>query len=235
VVTITTRKKSRRNGDDRCPECGSGNLIHDEYSGEIICSRCGLVIKDSIMNDGPEWRAFTPGEKETRSRVGIPMSFAVHDKGLATVIGRIGKDAYGRSISLNTKLQMLRLRKWQIRSRVHSSSDRNLAQAMAELDRLCDKLRIPSSIKEKAALTYRKALDEGLVRGRSISAIAAAALYAACRITQTPRTLNEITKQSTIGKKEIARCYRLILKNLNIQMPKPNAQLRILRFLRMRR
>lgn len=226
-MTIKTAKKSRRNGDDRCPECGSGNLIHDEYSGEIICSECGLVIKDSIINDGPEWRAFTPGEKETRSRVGVPMSFAVHDKGLATVIGRIGKDAYGRSISLNTKLQMLRLRKWQIRSRVHSSSDRNLAQAMAELDRLCDKIRIPSSIKEKAALIYRKALGEGLVRGRSISAIAAAALYAACRITQTPRTLNEITKQSIIEKKEIARCYRLILKDLNIQMPKPSAQLRI--------
>lgn len=180
-----------------------------------------------MVNDGPEWRAFTPGEKESRSRVGVPLSFAVHDKGLTTVIGRIGKDAYGRSIPLKTKLQMLRLRKWQIRSRVHSSTDRNLAQAMAELDRLCDKLHISSNIKERAAVIYRKALDSGLVRGRSISAIAAASLYAACRITQTPRTLREITYQSPIDKKDIARCYRLMLKDLNIQMPKPDAQLRV--------
>lgn len=227
MITIKPHHKIRRSGEDHCPECGSKNLIHDEESGEIICGGCGLVIKESMVNEGPEWRAFTPGEKESRSRVGVPISFAVHDKGLTTVIGRIGKDAYGRSIPLNTKLQMLRLRKWQIRSRVHSSTDRNLAQAMAELDRLCDKLHISSNIKERAAVIYRKALDSGLVRGRSISAIAAASLYAACRITQTPRTLREITKQSTMDKKDIARCYRLILKDLNIQMPKPNAQLRV--------
>ena len=226
-MAINPRLKNRRSGDDHCPECGSGNLIHDEDSGEIICGGCGLVLKESMINDGPEWRAFTPGEKESRSRVGVPLSFAVHDKGLTTVIGRIGKDAYGRSIPLNTKLQMLRLRKWQIRSRVHSSTDRNLAQAMAELDRLCDKLHISSNIKERAAVIYRKALDSGLVRGRSISAIAAASLYAACRITQTPRTLREITHQSPIERKDIARCYRLMLKDLGIQMPKPDAQLRV--------
>ncbi len=226
-MTIKPRIKTRRTGEDRCPECGSVNLIHDEESGEIICGNCGLVINESIMNEGPEWRAFTPSENESRSRVGIPLSFAVHDKGLTTVIGRIGKDAYGRSIPLNTKLQMLRLRKWQIRSRVHSSTDRNLAQAMAELDRLCDKLHIASNIKERAAVIYRKALDSGLVRGRSISAIAAASLYAACRITQTPRTLREISGQSPMERKDIARCYRLMLKDLSIQMPKPNAQLRV--------
>jgi len=227
VITIKSRLKNRRDGEDRCPECGSGNLIQDEDSGEIICGNCGLVIRDTMVNDGPEWRAFTPGEKDSRSRIGVPLSFAVHDKGLTTVIGRIGKDAYGRNIPLNTKLQMLRLRKWQIRSRVHSSTDRNLAQAMAELDRLCDKLHIPANIKERAAVIYRKALEEGLVRGRSISAIAAASLYAACRITQTPRTLREITKQSPIDKKDIARCYRLMLKDLNMQMPKPDAQTRV--------
>jgi transcription initiation factor TFIIB len=202
-------------------------MIHDEESGEIICGSCGLVLRDTIINEGPEWRAFTQSEKDSRSRVGVPISFAVHDKGLTTVIGRIGKDAYGRSIPLNTKLQMLRLRKWQIRSRVHSSSDRNLAQAMAELDRLCDKLKIMASIKERAAIIYRKALEQGLVRGRSISAITAASLYAACRVTQTPRTLREITSQSPIDKKDIARCYRLMLKNMNLQMPKPDAQTRI--------
>lgn len=210
-----------------CPECKSTNIVSDLDSGEVICGNCGLVIKESILNEGPEWRAFTPMEKESRSRVGIPLSFAVHDKGLTTIIGRIGRDAFGRQIPINTKLQMLRLRKWQIRSRVHSSADRNLAQAMAELDRLCDKLHIPAGIKEKAAVIYRKSLDKGLVRGRSISAIAAASLYASCRITQTPRTLREISEQSPINKKDIARCYRLMLRELEIQMPKPDAQLRV--------
>src|SRR3990170_2156888 len=214
-----SKGKENLMNDDVCPECGSRTIINDEESGEIICSGCGLVLTESTINKGPEWRAFTQSEKESRSRVGVPVSFSVHDKGLTTMIGRVGRDAFGRKIPLKTKLQMLRLRKWQIRSRVHSSVDRNLAQAMAELDRLTDKLHIPPPIKEKAAVVYRKALDKGLVRGRSISAISAAALYAACRASGTPRTLREIAEASLVDKKDVARCYRLLLRELEVHMP----------------
>jgi len=204
---------------DKCPECGSINLVHDYDTGETICGDCGLVIQDVMMDKGPEWRAFTQEEKESRSRVGIPTSYSVHDKGLSTAIDRIDRDAFGRKLPLSTRLQMWRLRKWQIRSRVHSSIDRNLAQAMTELDRLSDKVSVPAAVKEKAAVIYRKALDEGLVRGRSIAAIAAASLYAACRITGTPRNLREVSEASLVNKKDVARCYRLLLRELNIRMP----------------
>ena len=204
---------------DRCHECGSINLIHDYDTGETVCGTCGLVLHEQMMDKGPEWRAFTQEEKESRSRVGIPTSYSVHDKGLSTAIGRVDRDAFGRKLPLTTRLQMWRLRKWQIRSRVHSSVDRNLAQAMSELDRLSDKVYIPGPVKEKAAVVYRKSLDKGLVRGRSIAAIAAAALYAACRTTETPRTLREIADASLVDKKDVARCYRLLLRELDIHMP----------------
>jgi transcription initiation factor TFIIB len=203
----------------RCPECGSGSLVEDYDQGEIICQQCGLVINENVLNQGPEWRAFTKEEKEERGRVGIPTSFSIHDKGLSTVIEQVNRDSYGRRLPLDRRLEMLRLRKWQIRTRVHSSIDRNLAQAMAELDRLADKIHIPSSTKERAAVIYRKALENGLVRGRSIAAIAAAAVYAACRASETPRTLKEVAGASRIGKKDVARCYRLLLRELNLKMP----------------
>jgi len=211
--------RQKQTQKDKCPECGSTNLVHDYETGETICGDCGLVIREHMMDKGPEWRAFTQEEKESRSRVGIPTSYSVHDKGLSTAIGRVDRDAFGRKLPLSTRLQMWRLRKWQIRSRVHSSVDRNLAQAMAELDRLSDKAYIPSSVKEKAAVVYRKALDKGLVRGRSIAAIAAASLYAACRQTGTPRSLREISEASLVDKKDVARCYRLLIRELDIHMP----------------
>jgi len=204
---------------DKCPECSSTNLVHDYDTGETVCGDCGLVLNEQMMDKGPEWRAFTQEEKASRSRVGVPTSYSVHDKGLSTAISQIDRDAFGRKLPLRTRLQMWRLRKWQIRSRVHSSIDRNLAQAMAELDRLSDKVYIPGPIKEKAAVIYRKALDKGLVRGRSIAAIAAAALYAACRGTGTPRTLREVAEASLVEKKDVARCYRLLLRELDVQMP----------------
>ena len=204
---------------DKCPECSSKNLVHDNDTGETICGDCGLVVYEQMMDKGPEWRAFTSEEKASRSRVGMPTSYSIHDKGLSTTISQVDRDAFGRKLPMSTRLQMWRLRKWQIRSRVHSSIDRNLAQAMGELERLSSMISISPPIKEKAAVAYRKALDKGLVRGRSINAIAAAALYAACRKSGSPRTLSEIAKASLVNKKDVARCYRLLLQELDFHMP----------------
>jgi transcription initiation factor TFIIB len=204
---------------EKCPECTSKKLVHDYDAGETICGDCGLVLYEQTLDKGPEWRAFTQQEKASRSRVGAPTSYSIHDKGLSTTISQVDRDAFGRKLSIATRLQMWRLRKWQIRSRVHSSIDRNLAQAMSELDRLSGTMALSPQIKEKAAVIYRRALDKSLVRGRSINAIAAAALYAACRTSGTPRTLREIAEASLVNKKDVARCYRLILQELEVHMP----------------
>ncbi len=204
---------------EKCPECTSKNLVHDYDSGETICGDCGLVVYEQMMDKGPEWRSFTLQEKASKSRVGSPTSYSIHDKGLSTTISQVDRDAFGRKLPMSTRLQMWRLRKWQIRSRVHSSTDRNLAQAMSELERLSSKVSVSPPIREKAALIYRKALDKGLVRGRSINAIAAAALYAACRKTGSPKTLSEIAHASIVDKKDVARCYRLLLQELDFHMP----------------
>jgi transcription initiation factor TFIIB len=175
------------------------------------------------MDTSPEWRAFTPEERVSKSRVGAPTHYFIQDKGLSTTLGPIGRDAYGRKLSFSTKRKMWRLKKWQIRAQMRTSIARNLAQAMSELERLSEKLSAAKSVKERAALIYRKALDKGLVQGRSIAAIAAASLYAAFRDTGTPRHLNEVSKVSSAKRKEIARCYRLILRELEITMPTPDS------------
>ncbi|MHA1311529.1 MAG: transcription initiation factor IIB [Candidatus Helarchaeota archaeon] len=201
-----------------CPECKSTELIKDRTRGDTICSNCGLVILEKEIDQGPEWRSFD-AEQEKRRRTGSPMTYTVHDKGLSTMISWDNKDSYGKKISPKMKSQIFRLRKWQIRSRVYSSMDRNLALAMSELDRLSSQLNIPRSIKESTAVLYRKATEEKLIRGQSIEAMIAASLYCVCRIRHVPRTLDEIATRSYVHKKEIGRCYRLILKKLNLKIP----------------
>jgi transcription initiation factor TFIIB len=213
----------------KCPDCGSTDYWSDKDRGEAGCSKCGRVFDDEYtkliigMNQGPEWRAFTQQEKDSRSRVGTPTSYSVYDKGLSTAISRVDRDAHGRKLPLSTRLQMWRLKKWHIRSRAHTSVDRNLAQAMTELDRLSDRLYIPAPIKEKAAVVYRKALEKGTVRGRSIAGIAAASMHYACRATGTPRSLKEIAEASLVDKGVVARYYRVLLRELDdIPMPNPD-------------
>ena len=210
TTTLTTHPK--------CPECGGSHIIRDETIGEYVCDKCGLVINSRIFDRGPEWRAFTPEEKQTKRRVGAPNNYSLYDKGLATII-QINRDAYGHQLPPKVRRQMWRLRKWQIRASLHGTARRNLLHAMTELERLAEKLHLPSSIQEMAAVIYRKAFGKDLVRGRCIAAIAAAALYAACRYTKIPRTLNEVAEASARERGELARYYRLLIQRLDMHMP----------------
>jgi len=202
-----------------CKNCGSTDIVADENRGELICEKCGYVLETRLIDEGPEWRAFNSEERDKRSRVGSPSTFSVHDKGLSTIIGYENRDTFGNKLSASRRAQIYRLRKWQIRTRVHSSMDRNLAFAMSEMDRLASQLGIPRNVKETAAIIYRKAIEKRLVRGRSIEAMVAATIYASARVRRVPRTLDEIAKESRITKKELGRCYRLLLRELYLNIP----------------
>jgi len=58
-----------------------------------------------------------------------------------------------------------------------------------------------------------------LVRGRSISAVLTAAIYISCRELGIPRSLDDIAIISNIKRKSIAKCYRLLIYELDIQIP----------------
>ncbi|MCH7647619.1 MAG: transcription initiation factor IIB [Thaumarchaeota archaeon] len=208
--------------DEICPRCAQGKLVTDNESGEMFCSKCGFVITEKLQESGPEWRSFSQDQHGDRARAGAPTSLTMHDMGLATIINPINKDASGKPLSAAMRSTIERLRTWDSRSQVHEPVDRNFRQAFSELNRLKDKLAISDSVIEKAAYLYRKALEKGLVRGRSISALIASALYASCRDTETPRTLKDIAQVSNIKRKDIARCYRLLLRELNLKMPVVN-------------
>ena len=215
----------RGHQSDRCPECGSGNIVVDPNRGESICRECGVVVVDDSLDMGPEWRAFNAQEKEKRSRVGLPLSYAMSDKGLSTAIGNVYSETK-RKVSMERKHDLIRMAKWHRRI-VNSSKQRNLTTAMTAMDKYCDKLHIPYQVKEQAALTYRKSLDANLVKGRSINMIVAASVYAACRMTKTQRRLKEISKVVNIELNECAKAYRLIITELGMDIPRPKAQNRV--------
>ncbi|RLF25208.1 MAG: transcription initiation factor IIB [Thermoprotei archaeon] len=202
----------------RCPECGSTKFIYSYERGEITCAVCGYVVTDKVIDQGPEWRAFTPEEREKRSRVGAPLTRATPDN-LTTVVDWRGKDALGRELDYRRRMDMMRLSKWQKRSRIQTSLERNLQQANMELERIASQLELTKPVKERAMEIYRRAVESGLVRGRSIESVMAAAIYAACRELKIPRTLDEIAKFTKGGKKDVARCYRLLLREGCIKVP----------------
>jgi transcription initiation factor TFIIB len=196
------------------------DIITDVESGEVICGNCGIVITDRAQDtSNPEWRAFTVEEKYSKTRTGAPISLAVHDMGLSTVIGRTNRDASGQILDADMLSTIKRLRTWDSRIQVHNSEDRNFRQAFQQLDVLKDKLGLSDVIVEKTAYIYRKACERQLPRGKTIAGVLTAAMYLACRDMGIPRTLKEISTISNIKRKDIARNYRMLVFELEIVIP----------------
>ena len=216
-------------GKERCPNCGRlGTLTYDYEQGEVVCTACGYVVSEYIVDRGPDYRAFSPEERSKVARTGPPISITIPDKGLTTKMDR-PLSALGEPLSPEVVRELERLRRWDERIKSQDSEIRNLEQALTTLKRFCEKLVLPSYVRDEAARIYREALRKGLVRGRSIVSMVAASLYAACRKLGVPVRLKQIANVSVMAydergeskalenaKKEVSRCYRLLLKELRL-------------------
>ena len=242
MTDTTTREYVRESEEERdvderpeqsesleCPECG-GNLVSDAEHGETVCEECGLVVEEDEIDPGPEWRAFDASEKDEKSRVGAPTTNMMHDKGLSTNIGWQDKDAYGNALSSRQREKMQRLRTWNERFRTRDSKERNLKQALGEIDRMASALGLPESVRETASVIYRRALEDDLLPGRSIEGVATSALYAAARQAGTPRSLDEISQVSRVDKDEIARTYRYVVRELKLEIKPADPESYVPRF-----
>lgn len=194
-------------------------VVTDPDTGELIRKDTGEVISDNSPSPEKEWRSFNIEESQNRARVGTPTSLAFHDMGLATKIGNESTDASGNVIDAATRTRMGRLRMWNSRSQSHSPTERNLQQAFSMLSRIKDRLGLPNHVTEKAAYTYRKAQERGLIRGDTIGSVLAASIYVAARQSGVLRTLDDISEISDIKPGEVARSYRRIISELDINVP----------------
>ena len=160
----------------------------------------------------------------------MPSTELLHDKGLTTEIDWRNKDFAGAGISSSTAKMFRRLRRQHQRTRISNSKERNLSVALAELQRLGSQMDLPKQVREQAAYIYRKAVEKGLVRGRSIEGVVAASIYAACRMGQIPRTLDEVGAYSRTGRKEIGRTFRAVAQELKLRVQPSNPKDYIPRF-----
>jgi transcription initiation factor TFIIB len=194
-------------------------LICDPDSGEEVCCSCGIVARDNLEL-AAERRAFTLEEMDKRFRTGEPASLMMYDMGLSSFIDNKNIDANGRRILGYSEIE--RLRRLNKMAVSNSSKSKNLHKAMREIRRITEILGIGAPVAKRSAYIYRKALDRDLIKGRSITGIAAATIYIACKDTGTPRSIHEI--QEVVGKtdrKNIAYYYKFLMREMKIRVPLP--------------
>jgi transcription initiation factor TFIIB len=194
----------------KCPECGSKETYYDDKQGEIICSKCSLVIEEKLVDTSQEMQGSFDGE-EKKGRGGAPLTAQKVNKGLTTSIGnysdlsKLGKG----SIKWNN------LGRWN--NRFSTSIERNLSQALSELRRVASFLNLTPVVRDEAIRIYSLGLERSLIRGRSMESVIAACIYSACRSYNIPRTLDEISSASDVERKEIGRTYRFIVRKMGIK------------------
>jgi transcription initiation factor TFIIB len=195
-----------------CNYCNESKFITDAVIGETACSNCGYVISENAEDRGVERILISSTTDNVRTGPGLTLKR--HDRGLNTIIGIQNKDSVGKPLSAKSTQIFTRLRKWDSRTQTKNSADRNLRVALQEFDKVQSKLSLSDPVIERASLFYRKAIERNLIRGRTVKSIAAACLYASCRDLECSRTLNEIAKQFVIQRKELARAYRILFREL---------------------
>ena len=201
-----------------CEFCKSDSVIFDNVSFEYVCSACGCVSSQDPNSDSMANFRTNSGYND-RTRTGMPESLAIHNKGLSTLIGIGDTDARGKALEPSQKNSIQRLRTWNNRAQLNDSVSRNLEKALKLLNNFGDKLYLSQAVIEGAAYIYRKAAIKKLAKGRSTLGLVGAALYAACRETATPKTITDIATACNITTKDIMSHYKLILKELSLQMP----------------
>jgi transcription initiation factor TFIIB len=203
-----------------CEECGGRLTAGDER----VCTQCGLVNEEDHIDRGPEWVGYNDSDQDEKSRVGQPVTETMHDRGLSTCISWNNKDANGNSLSARKRNQMNRLRKWNKRFATKNCQERNLRNALTEIQRLCSAADLPDSVKETASVTYRRALDENLINGRSIEGVAAASTYIAVRQVGIPKTIQSIASIARVSEKRVCNTFRYLCRELNINVEPPRVK-----------
>jgi len=199
-----------------CEVCGGTSWDADNIRGETVCSDCGYVAAENMIDPGAEWINHSNGDD--RSRVGAPSTLTLSDKGLSTEIRRSDLTSGGaKKHGLSGKA----LRDWRRRQRIdqrsktRDSRSRNLSVAMQFIR---DRGDLPPQVQQEAASLYRHSVERGLVTGRSIRGVAAACVYIAAREAKIPRKIEEIGDAfdmvSDVEVKELKRTIRLVARNL---------------------
>jgi transcription initiation factor TFIIIB Brf1 subunit/transcription initiation factor TFIIB len=178
--------------------CG-GARIHDP--GKIpVCTSCGRVDNVYIDN-APEW---TNGVSEggvgtDNSRAGdLALDGDLYSAAWGT--GTVIKAGWKSSYSMK---RMSRINFYQSMN----PKDRRLFHSYATIDKIAStKLELSSDVTKAAKVMYKKFSEGGvLTRGGNRQGIMANCIYYACKLTNNPRTIDEVANAYDIDRRFMSR------------------------------
>ncbi len=203
-----------------CPECREepANLTEEFSSGDIVCTSCGLVLCDRVIDTRSEWRTFSNDDDAHGSdpnRVGEVANSLQDDEGLRT---QVDTRAAGGSAKLAAKLHSTNRK---------SQSDKvnnDLQDGYRTITNMVNIMQAGSQVGQGAMHIYKLAYENGQLKGKPKEAVLAGCVFIACRQCGEARTFREVFAITQVPKKEIAQVFKSLEAFLNkIQAKHPQA------------
>lgn len=195
--------------------CKKDSMITDGDTGEVACSNCGAVSLEKIIDTAAEFSGFSSEDYHNNSRVGMKTSLKMADRGLSTIMESQDKDSSGKKLTSENRRMFYRLRMWDRNSR-SAITQKSFQKAFTLLDGISSKLALPESVVEETAYLFRKIAAKKMLAGRTTVGMLCATVYMTCRLTDTPRTLQDIANAGNLKKKNLQRIYRFLMKELEL-------------------
>lgn len=198
-----------------CARCKIQMSIIDE---EFVCTKCGMVSQERLVNDSVDETFSSDNQNSGRVGLGEKKHFGI--KNLGSTFTEFHNDSTGKKIDPSQRFKNLQRMQGRLQS---NSKQKSLQNAVRTIEKLSNNsvLNFNLEVQSKAIDYYKKSQILGLTRGHSISEIAAASLYLACREFDVTRTIQDFAKHSKVKRNDLNAAIRLILDKLNIK-PQPN-------------
>ena len=197
---------TENNDKDKSDECCATPHVISNGDGLNVCTNCGMVHGQSFI--GAEKRAYSAEEVSNRRRTEPRW----RNYGPRTIINKNGADSKGRKLVGKTKSYFNRLSK--IQGSLVNSLERNFWEARPKMNQLARKINIPDHILETSWAIYSEVAKQKLTMGRSIDTFVTASLYAAIRIHDFPRLLEEVADLSLIPLRSVHRSLGLVVRKV---------------------
>ncbi len=224
IKTFLKNNKIDENSPPQTTCCN--NPIVEPRDGNKVCLNCGLIFERTFV--GNERRAYTVEEIQSRRRTEPRW----RDFGPRTMLPNTKTDSKGKSIEANKQALFSRLSK--IQNSLISSIERNFWEAKPKLKMLTSKLNIPEHIAETAWKIYSIVAKKKLTMGRSINGFISGSLYAAIRVHDFPRLLDEVCESSLTPRRTVHRSLAMIIREvlpeLNLRYQPITAECLVFRF-----
>ncbi len=195
-----------------CRECRSP-LVDDFDNGEVVCTRCGIVVADHMAYSGPEFS----NSENMMTRASGQLIYSQHDLGITTDIDGRNTDYGGKPIKHSMVSNITHLRQWQQRIRVNGTRDRRTTSVLTKISDLCSTMNLPKNVLDTASLEYRNLDSRVDLKNKSVVAMSAAVLYIACKKCGVIRSIEDMVNVMCTGRdartkvKLAGRYYRTLV------------------------